>query len=150
MSIIIGFTGTNRGLTNFQRNEIYRLLVELKATEFHHGDCVGADLIAHKIALSLHISIVVHPPENTEFRAYSSYIIAPLDLVTTLDTDDYILRNHAIVDAADIMLATPKGNEPEIRSGTWATIRYARRFGNSIYIIFPKRTELERWGKERK
>ena len=143
MSTIIGFTGTKRGLTNFQRNEIYRLLVELKATEFHHGDCVGADLIAHKIALSLHIPIVVHPPEDSSFRAYSSYIITPLDLVTTLDPDDYILRNHAIVDASDIMLAAPRTNKLEIRSGTWATIRYDRRFGNVLYMIYPKRTEVK-------
>ena len=144
MSTIIGFTGARRGLTNFQRNEIYRLLVELKASEFHHGDYVGADLIAHKIALSLHIPIVVHPPEDSSFRAYSHMLPKSfkVDLVTTLDPAPYIERNHCIVDFSNIILATPKSEELEMRSGTWATVRYARRFDNSIYMIYPKRMEI--------
>jgi hypothetical protein len=41
-------------------------------------------------------------------------------------------------------LACPRGYTEELRSGTWATIRYARKTGVPYVIIFPDRT-VERY-----
>lgn len=51
----------------------------------------------------------------------------------------YLARNCVIVDEADILLACPKGPE-EQRSGTWATVRYARKQNKRIVIVYPDGT----------
>src|SRR6185295_3683952 len=45
-------------------------------------------------------------------------------------------RNHDIVDETQMLIAAPKGPE-EQRSGTWATVRYARKLGRRIVIVWP-------------
>jgi hypothetical protein len=50
----------------------------------------------------------------------------------------YLVRNRHIVDASSVLIATPKGDE-ELRSGTWSTVRYARKIRRdfTIKIIAP-------------
>ena len=50
---------------------------------------------------------------------------------------DYLVRNHDIVDVCDVLVATPGQKEEQIRSGTWATIRYARKIRKQIIIVYP-------------
>lgn len=50
---------------------------------------------------------------------------------------DPLVRNRDIVSCSDIMIATPKTIHEERRSGTWATIRYARELKKKLYIIAP-------------
>lgn len=93
------------------------MLQNLEASEFHHGDCVGADAEAHAIAVDLGIPVVIHPPLDPKARAgcQSQYI---------RERHPYVERNHHIVQETDYLIAAPKG--PEVtRSGTWATVRYA-------------------------
>ena len=47
----------------------------------------------------------------------------------------YLNRNKAMVDLADLVLVAPRRNEEEVRSGTWATARYARKIGVRTTII---------------
>jgi predicted Rossmann fold nucleotide-binding protein DprA/Smf involved in DNA uptake len=54
------------------------------------------------------------------------------------EPDEYLKRNRAIVDGSEILVATPKEEDGEaLRSGTWATVRYARKMGRVIYIVRP-------------
>tara|TARA_Y100000310_G_scaffold345515_1_gene465856 strand:+ start:6240 stop:6656 length:417 start_codon:yes stop_codon:yes gene_type:complete len=127
----IGFTGTRHGTTNEQKKSFHLLFQKTlkKATEFHHGDCVGSDKETHNIVDTnfLVTKIVVHPPSYNKFRANckGDIILQPLP---------YIERNHNIVDETDILIATPDTPE-KLHSGTWATIRYARKQNKDIYII---------------
>ena len=138
----VGFTGTQKGMTNQQARKLIELLLELhaleNAREFHHGDCVGADAHFHHILVKFmkHEApdhIYIHPPDNTSKRAwcYSKHIFP---------VKPYIERNHDIVDAVDILIATPKTRHEELRSGTWATIRYARKTGKEVHVIYPERS----------
>lgn len=121
--LVIGFTGTRKGMTDSQLAEVEKVLSAYKGNhrlpQFHHGDCIGSDAQAHSIAKDLGYWVVVHPPINPEYRAYceGDQILKPLP---------YIVRNHAIVDACEILIATPAEVHEVLRSGTWATIRYAR------------------------
>lgn len=130
--MIVGFTGTRVGMTDDQCSYLEHVLRELGATEFHHGDCVGADSQAAYLVRSMeNIRIVCHPPENPKFRANvplrSGDVIFP--------TRHYIERNHDIVDACEHLCVAPLRNVEEQRSGTWATYRYAVSCGRPITII---------------
>lgn len=97
---------------------------------FLHGDCIGADEIAHSIVREYKSARVqIFPPLSGTFRANCNFD-------SIMPEKEYIERNHDIVDSSDFMIACPNGEE-KVRSGTWATIRYARKQNKRIVIIKP-------------
>ena len=127
MSIKYGFTGSRFGLSNNQTNQIVDLLKN-KDIIVAHGDCVGADSVFHKICEKLNVKIIIHPPTDNKLRAFckSEFIEKPLP---------YLKRNHNIVDFCDELIACPQSSQEVLRSGTWATIRYAKKSGKKVHII---------------
>ncbi len=129
--IKVGFTGTRHGMSEQQKKEFAKLVNAKDFSEFHHGVCIGSDEQAHNIILQLNkakdVKIVGHPPK---FKGS----IAQCDCDVNMKPFDYLERNHHIVDATDILVATPDTKE-KIRSGTWSTVRYARGKKKKIYII---------------
>lgn len=134
----LGFTGTQHGMTEIQQQVVFDEMMlfgrvpEEAVTEAHHGCCVGADAQFDAMLAYMPTSCIVHghPPINTSKMAkilVCDVMHAPLE---------YLARNKAIVDAVDTLFAAPKGEE-EIRSGTWSTVRYARKLGINIMIIMP-------------
>ena len=139
----IGFTGSRYGLTASQQVELEDWLVNeyvgSAELEAHHGCCVGADTdFAHQLADCFpSVRIIGHPSTLTNLT--SEYAVScchekapakqPLD------------RNHDIVDACDVLLACPATMEEELRSGTWATIRYARKVGKEVVMFYPRPEE---------
>jgi NAD(P)H-hydrate repair Nnr-like enzyme with NAD(P)H-hydrate dehydratase domain len=128
IKMIAGFTGTQQGMTDNQKETFAKLLE--RVDELHHGDCIGADADAHRIAKDLKKSVHSYPPINQSKRAFCD-----ADVINS--EKEYLVRNHDIVDSSDFLIATPKGNKEELRSGTWATIRYARKVGKKVVIIWP-------------
>jgi hypothetical protein len=126
----IGFTGTQKGMTEQQRQQVTNLLVWLGGkTEFWHGRCVGADEEAAIIADDLGYTTRAFPgPDPAKRHAFiSDWTQPPMP---------YLERNHVIVDGCGLIIATPNGDE-KLRSGTWATIRYARKQGKTLFIVAP-------------
>lgn len=130
--MIVGFTGTQKGMTALQYLAVTNLFDQLDVDEFHHGDCLGADQDAHDIANDLSKKIVIHPPLNARARAFCSGTKTSI-----LAAKEYLARNHDIVEASEVMIATPGEFKEQLRSGTWATIRWARRLKRRLYIVFP-------------
>ncbi|SRR5258706_3488459 len=136
----IGFTGTQKGMTDYQKRSLKAALLSDEAKynyeddEFHHGDCIGADEEASAIASSIGYFIVVHPPIGRRKRAFVEYDV-------TFGEKDYIARNHDIVDDTDILYACPEGPE-KLRSGTWATIRYALKRKKKVVIFHPEESNV--------
>ena len=132
----IGFTGTQVGMTR-QQKVILRLMIA-EYDELHHGDCVGADAESHVTALELRmIRIVIHPPINKTRAAYSTQIHN--NGVTQIEVrpdDEYHMRDRRIVIETGELIACPKCEE-YLRSGTWTTVRYARKQRVPIHIIMP-------------
>jgi hypothetical protein len=130
----IGFTGTRHGTNKSQRTTLARLLNELHATDLHHGDCIGADNHAHYIARDADCRIHLHPPTDPKKRAFCA-LRSGMD--TTYPTKPYLDRNRDIVDASEIVIATPSEVIEPRRSGTWATIRYAIKCRKRTIIVYP-------------
>lgn len=137
----VGFTGTQIGMTEKQKEKAMFLFGVLQMREFHHGDCIGADADAHRMMLLMHRGrwVIIHPPLNPSKRAFCKE-------GKILPEKDYIPRNHDIVDSTDVLIATPKTMEEELRSGTWATVRYARRRNKDVLIIYPDGSLVMKWG----
>jgi hypothetical protein len=137
----IGFTGTQHGLTLAQEASIRNVLTfstfSREARVFHHGDCVGADDTAAGIVESLGYRIECHPPVNPLKRAFTkSYDVTRPEL-------PYLKRNDAIVAAATRLVAAPRAPEDhpnQRRSGTWYTVRRARKKGIEVIICWPDGT----------
>lgn len=132
MSKHVGFTGTRVGMDESQRAALARLLLSIEPTYFHHGDCSGADEQAHAIVRqTLPAAAIVIHPSNGRLRAYCAgdqtrIAKPPLD------------RNSDIVEESRIVIATPKEQNETLRSGTWATIRRARKAGRELHILYPE------------
>lgn len=140
----IGFTGSREGLSKLQYNSLLKYLTNLDDVyDAHHGMCVGADEVFHRLLnkyCDFHCDrIFIHPPKDTKYKANAAYMdkIVP---VTILPPKDYLDRNKDIVDASSILVACPKTQVEELRSGTWATIRYARKTGVPVALIYPNGT----------
>lgn len=133
---ILGFTGTQEGMTKAQKKAFRKLLAEINPSVFIHGDCVGADAEAHAIALEQGREVRKRPCTITYKRAFTEggEVVAapepPLD------------RNRKIVDDSQAMVATPKQSHEELRSGTWATVRYSRKQDVPVWVVWPDGTIL--------
>lgn len=121
----VGFTGTREGMTEFQKRALRKAMesatVDGIENVLHHGDCIGADAEAHDIAVDLGWDITIHPPTDQRYRAFKD------DGAIILPQKDYVSRDHDIVEASRFIFAAPKKDQEELRSGTWLTVRYARK-----------------------
>jgi len=136
-----GFTGNRSGLSTEQKLQVYNLLVSHIANnetiEVHHGDCVGADKEFNDICLQLHqeypnanIHIVVHPSIDNTFRAHTNSDISSIQISLP-----NLMRNKLIVNQTDKLIGCPRSAKEIIRSGTWATIRYARKHNKPVFLF---------------
>lgn len=123
----LGFTGS-RETTHPRMKEILEFfIVNYNVTTVHHGDCIGCDKFFHDTAVSLGLKVVIHPPSDNKHRAFCSGN-------ETRQEIDYIKRNKNIVNETDMLLGCPTTNKEVLRSGTWATLRYARKIGRPFFI----------------
>ena len=74
-----------------------------------------------------------------------SWKVSAID-VKILDPRPYLARNRDIVDASDLMLACPAEQQEVLRSGTWATIRYALKRDKHLIVIHPNGAAVEHNG----
>lgn len=134
--MIVGFTGSRLGTTADQRRVLMSELHRLGATELHHGDCQGADKHAHVIGRQLGLHIVGHPPKGNGLRAFTQ-------CDEWREPAEFMVRNRTIVVVTQMLIATPDGPE-RLRSGTWATVRHARRMQRPWIVISPL-GEIRTW-----
>lgn len=138
----IGVTGSRNGLTMDQRAafvDTVHNMVELRnfnyrpieKDQLHHGACIGADEQMLLIAQNDFALWTVAHPSNLIFL--TTKILSH----ETREPKPPLERNHDIVDATEILIATPETFEEVLRSGTWATIRYAKKIGRPIKYIWP-------------
>ena len=143
----LGLTGRSSTMTEDQCREMCKRILLLRKAGFdvlHHGDCIGADAVAHRYAIRLGYRVVIHPPDNDRKRAFCATFLGRFGihgrsgLVATCDAAPYLVRNQHIVNESDVLIAVTEGPEDRYpRSGTWATVRRARKAGLTIHCINP-------------
>jgi hypothetical protein len=131
--MIVGFTGTSRGMTPAQREAVRQWLWSALTflEEVHHGDCVGADAEFHELARWYGVDVILHPPEDPKARAWCK------GAVRSLPERPYLERNRDIAGACSTLLAAPHQVPMITRSGTWATVRHGMKLGRRVVIFTP-------------
>jgi len=131
----IGITGTRFKMTGPQGRKLSRLLLAQYEPEsaLHHGACVGVDEYTATKASYLGYWVVAHLPIDDKWLSTQSIRVSN----EVCKAKEYIDRNHDIVEASSVVIAVPNTKEEVLRSGTWSTIRYAKKLGKEIHIIFP-------------
>lgn len=133
----IGITGSKDGISAKQRHSLEVLLTLLylciEDPELHHGDCVGADEEAFLIAVRIGFAGVVHPPIDERYRAFTDRAF-PQEI---RPAKGFLARNLDIARECQLLIVIPNSYEEKLRSGTWATMRYAKRYHKPIIVIWP-------------
>lgn len=134
----MGFSGTRKGLTAQQaaavRAELREQLQQQpnKEPQAHHGDAVGSDAEFHALCLEHQIRVVLHPPLTDRERAFCA------GAADERPRADFSEQSDAIVNATEILIACPDGMKEKARgSGTWMTVRRARKAGRTIVFCWP-------------
>ena len=135
----VGFTGARDGMTERQSLALAQLVQSSVWSEFHHGGCVGADCQAHALVLTWkQRRDTPHPAIHNHPACLPAHVIGvcpdPDALYAPMEP---LTRNRVIVDNVALLVAAPRGLIEENRSGTWATIRYARAQGVPVVILEP-------------
>lgn len=132
MSFDVAVTGTATGGTPEQLATLCELLWRPSIRTLRHGDCVGVDAQAHELMVVRpggRSQIIIHPPRNPQRRAFCD----DYDLAKPLK--EYLERDQDLAMACDMLLAVPSHDKEQLRSGTWATARYAYKAGKLVLII---------------
>lgn len=135
----VGVTGTSKGPTEPQKAtflKIVRSWVKGLPATFHDGDCIGVDDWAHCVAFHVwtpSLMLVGHPPNKPDKRAFNAFDVERRP-------KKYLARDDDIAKEVDILIAIPHEWSEITYSGTWATVRYARRRKKIIIIIWPDGT----------
>lgn len=131
--MIIGFSGTRRGMSLAQKRVFLEVLSAMAPERFVHGLCMGADVEAHDLVRSR------YTPEQCPIEGYPStdpstrrYRVCEL----MHHPMDPMKRNRDIILSCEILIATPLEMEEMRRGGTWATIRVAEADHTPAHIIF--------------
>lgn len=130
----LAFTASQRGITKAQTRRLWEEL-NLVARQgrrliCHLGDCIGGDAQIYYLCKALQLYLIGHPGNLQEKRSFLVY--DELRSVT-----DNITRNHDMVDESSVLFACPREPTEIIRSGTWATWRYAKAQHKQVYRIGP-------------
>jgi len=129
MNIVkIGFTGNRTGLRPDQEDQIKLIFDKYDTICVSHGDCIGADTDFHNLCIKYKdinhaktIVIHIYPPDVPTLRAFNK-----ADVI--METKPFLKRNLDILKNSTILIACPMDkNKEELRSGTWSTIRQARK-----------------------
>jgi hypothetical protein len=134
----LGYSGPESGMTSSQIVTL-RTFLEFNTPDWaRHGDCIGGDAQFHSLCMHFGIPVVIHPPDNSDKRAYCAQTSESRGkVIITRPARPYLERDDDIAKFCTTLIATPREHREIRRSGVWATVRYARRANKPVYIIWP-------------
>jgi hypothetical protein len=140
-TMIIGFTGTRDGITKIQEERVVTIMHNLLPHRYDlliHGGAEGADDAIHSAAGDLFdFRIEIYPCKESRRTYWIQRKQGRGEDYFVHTTREPLERNRIIADRCNHLIATPFQMVEIVRSGTWATIRYAREKRKSVTIVFP-------------
>lgn len=121
-----------------QEAYIWECVNDLSADLYVSGAAVGVDTVA---ALAAYAQ---HPLATVRFCVpkacwYNDRLVSVLRGRPNIEIEEvsggYMTRNDRLVELADTLVAFPRTRQEVLRSGTWATIRRARKAGVPVYLF---------------
>jgi hypothetical protein len=143
-----GITGTRYLLSSPQLTSLDMVLLKLAARAeresctlaLHHGCCTGADEASHNIART-HGGIDIYGHPGIDSHGFSPYRMPSTGGFSFIYPEKpYRTRNRDMVSVCCLLVACPAHPEDDPRSersGTWRTVRFARRACKNIIYIWP-------------
>jgi len=149
---VTGSRGFRQGEQEFARDLMRAFLSELDdVTEFRTGAQWGVDTVAAELGLTLYpeaLHVVFVPAaehnvgvvEEVENAGRAGLVRATSVVRLTPDASAnrskaYRARNEAMLDGADLVVAFPSTKQEQNRSGTWMTVRIARKAGLGVAVV---------------
>jgi hypothetical protein len=132
----VGFTGT-RSIRDCDLERIRAIVLGLPpGTTIVTGACIGVDAIVARIAHSPRYRVHTIVPANRS--RVDPYWRKHCDVSEEMALGtDYRARNERIVELSDRLIAIaeyPEDHHRAQRSGTWQTVRIARRAGKTVEV----------------
>ena len=119
--MIVGFTGTRTGMSEEQRDQFCLMLACFRSKNmnvFHYGAHADVELKA-----DVEAATIAGGEMGFELEPHCA------------SRGGELVRNRDIVAAVDVLIAAPLVDKEELRSGTWATIRYARAARKPVVML---------------
>lgn len=158
--MILGFTGTRRGMTEQQIHTVIHWIEKFKPDSVVHGCCVGADEQFDKICRERGVPRLGLPgnqehmvmrlaqlqPSRPQPAADSTAGFSPENLAAdriglTLESPALnLIRNRKIVEMSQIVLSCPKEMSEPLATragGTWMATRLSQAMKKQLIIIYP-------------
>ena len=143
----IAMTGTQKGMNAFQMSECWILLHLFRPKEVHHGGCVGADKNFHDIVRHL-------PGPSLKVHCHPAWDKVGDQMADCYGDKNYqslppLVRNQEMVmQGVDGLWAFPHQERMIVRSGTWATVRYALKADRRVFVITPTKFLIWQSGRD--
>jgi hypothetical protein len=137
--LVIVFTGTRKGMSDYQKHNLVQELNQWKPYynfEWHHGCCTGADAEFDNIIRKYNKYGHLHPSNDPKTRidCYQegdyNYQQKP-PLVRDREMVQFLKQQTILPAFASLLIAAPRSDNRIIRSGTWTTVRYAEHLANA-------------------
>ncbi len=144
--MIIGFTGTRRGLTPPQRAALDAEVMAHPDARWVHGGALGADMELDCTLATLGRPTDIYPARKMARPRVGLRRFRNRDsswLIVHGGPYEPLQRNRIIVKLCDRLVACPAEPVEQQRGGTWYTIRTTRAAGKPILIILPDGTTRE-------
>lgn len=129
----VGFTGSQHAkMTRIQAFTVIEMLFELfdEGAQFHYGCCINRDDQAARIAKTFGYKLMGHPPRD---KSKVGSVVNDFNYPEL----PYLERNHRIVDDTRLLIAAPITSYEVLRSGTWATVRFAVKRKKPGFVVYP-------------
>lgn len=135
-TVIMAFTATRKGITVGQIASAREIAEAEMPTTFLHGCAEGGDRQLHGVATPGRRELC--PSRKDQFK-WAMDNKADGDSIRDIPVGKTpeIRRNREMVDRCCVLVACPETETEVVRSGTWATVRYARSKGKRLAVISP-------------
>lgn len=134
--MIVTVTGTRAGWTPQQRQAFIDWMDDHHGVDIViHGAAHGVDTQVHTEVARTSLSIEVHPASGVPSNV--DHLTTPKGVYVIRKARPPLDRNKVMVNAGDVLIGFPRTMSEELRSGTWAAIRYGLKVNKHVIIIWP-------------